>query len=136
MLTQCGGDWEFVLELLRDIVVETREKPLIDLRKATTANDHKKFHEAAHFIKSSALNLWLTALVDVAIRAEALGKQLEVPFTANDRRLLDSRSSLIEAIEEEIVRLEEYVPELEARVAVEGDGGGDGEDYDDEENGG
>ena len=139
-LTQCGGEWSFMLELLRDVVEETTNKPLQQLRDAVAANDAKEFHQAAHFIKSAALNLWLPALADISIRAEALGKQLEVPFSAHDQRLLDSRLPLIQGIEEEIARLEAFIPELEARGEQEGGGeGAEGEgevDYDDEDHNG
>ena len=138
-LVQCGGEWDFMLELLRDVVEETTNKPLQQLRDAVAANNHKEYHQAAHFIKSAALNLWLPALGDISIRAEALGKQLEVPFSANDQRLLDSRLPLIEGIEEEIARLEAYIPELEARGGQEGAGAAEGaeaEAFDEEDNGG
>ena len=118
-LEQCGGEWAFLLELLHDVVAQMDEE-MERLRQAVAANDPTKFAFHGHSVKSCSLNMHLPALADIGIRTEALGKQLEVEWSAKDQRLLASREPLIQAIGEERRRLEEYIAELQTRVEAEG----------------
>ena len=132
-LEQCGGEWSFLLELLGDVVAQMDEE-MDKLRQATQQNDAVKFAFHGHSVKSCSLNMHLPALADIGIRTEALGKQLEVPWSSKDKRLLDSREPLIQAIGEERRRLEEFVAELQTRLEAEGElGGGGGEDGQDDD---
>ena len=124
MLEQCGDDWEFVVEILQDVMNE-RAARVAELQAALQAGQHTDFHKAAHAIKGVALNLHLPALVDVSKKAELLGKQLLV--SPADRRLLDSRAPLIAALHTEYARLELYIQTAKERADAAG-GGEDGDD--------
>jgi len=142
-LEQCC-DWEFVSELLVDVINERTER-IDDLTAALETNDHGRFHRAAHALKGAALNLYLTALVDVCKKSELLGKQLEVGGAyAVDGRLLAARAPLIRHLETEYARLEAYIPTAQQHAADErgddADADGDADtaefgEYDDNGNG-
>lgn len=137
VLEQCG-DWSFVVELLEDILKE-RDAYLESFMDAVDKNDHTKFHKQAHALKGAALNLHLPALSDASKRAEMLGKKLETDPKNED--LLNMRLDLINELQSEYDRLENYIPEAKA-LAESGEQNGDmdgegalvlGEDGDDGE---
>jgi len=131
-LEQCC-DWEFVSELLVDVINERRDR-IDELTAAMETNDHTRFHKAAHALKGAALNLYLIALVDVCKKSELLGKQLEVGGKyAADGRLLSARRPLIRHLEVEYGRLEDYIPTAQQHAAdARGSDNVDGGEYDDE----
>jgi len=133
-LEQCC-DWEFVSELLVDVINERRER-LDELSAAMETNDHSRFNKAAHALKGAALNLYLIALVDVCKKSELLGKQLEVGGRyAVDGRLLSARAPLIRHLEIEYGRLEDYIPTAQQHAAeARGGENVDGDEYEDDYN--
>jgi len=74
----------------------------------------------------AALNLHLPALVDVSRKTELLGKQLEI--TPTHPELLKMRQSMIDHLEIEYDRLDQYMPEARQNAEVEQNDEGEEED--------
>lgn len=70
ILEDTGGDPEFIIELIRDYLDNTRTV-LVDLAEACASDDPARARRAAHTIKGTSASMGAQALSALAAEAEA-----------------------------------------------------------------
>lgn len=91
-LNQVGGDEEFLLELIHDVLNE-RETHLATLEAALQESDYKSYRVCGHTIKGSALNVGLNGLGRWAQQMEKLGDSLLKAAESDDNDQLSEFGS-------------------------------------------
>jgi HPt (histidine-containing phosphotransfer) domain-containing protein len=97
-LSRVGGDEEFFIELLHDLV-ELGKECLTQLREAVETSDSELLRKTAHSLKGASGNLGAKGLQSLAFELEKMGK---------DNNLNDS-ISLVNQIEGEIILLTDFM---------------------------
>jgi HPt (histidine-containing phosphotransfer) domain-containing protein len=101
-LERLGGDRDFLLELLGDLV-EVAGSEISQLREALESGDEQVAIRSAHSIKGAAANL-------SAVRLS--GRAREVEMTCRDGRM-DEAAGMVDGLEEALKELREYAGSMD-----------------------
>ncbi len=97
-LNRVGGDEEFFLELLTDLVV-LGEENISDLHSALTENNSDAVMRLGHSLKGAAANLGVQSISDYAFQLEKKGKEQN----------LDLALELVEQLEKRLDQLKSFL---------------------------
>lgn len=100
-LFRFGGDRAFMMEMCQEFKENLPER-MAEMKSALDAGDINKLGRLAHNLKGLSMNFSADPLSSLAIKLEACGREEN----------LEGASELVEQIEKESVRLQDYISQL------------------------